>query len=69
MGAGFTIRGVVIASKPHRDQDAIITILTYEQGLISVMVPGAKKHSSRLASLATPPLLADMVLSESKGYY
>ena len=33
------------------------------------MVPGAKKHSSRLASLATPPLLADMVLSESKSFY
>ncbi|MBO4747265.1 MAG: DNA repair protein RecO [Clostridiales bacterium] len=69
MGATFTIRGVVIASRPHRDQDAIITILTPKQGLVSVMVPGAKKHSSRLASLATPPLLADMVLSESKSFY
>ncbi|MBR5937589.1 MAG: DNA repair protein RecO [Clostridiales bacterium] len=69
MGNSFTIRGVVISSKPHRDQDAIITILTYQQGLISAMVPGAKKHSSRMAPLATPPHLADIVLSESKGFY
>ncbi|MBR6254881.1 MAG: DNA repair protein RecO [Clostridiales bacterium] len=69
MGASFSIRGVVIAAKPHRNQDAIITILSPRQGLVSAMVPGAKKHSSRLASLATPPLLADFMLSESKGYY
>lgn len=69
MGASISIRGVVISARPHRDQDAIISILSYNQGVISAMVPGAKKHSSRLASLATPPLLADFVLSESKGYY
>lgn len=69
MGASFSIRGIVIASRPHRNQDAIITIFTPQQGLISVMVPGAKKHSSRLAPLATPPLLADFMLSESKGFY
>ncbi|MBO4928698.1 MAG: DNA repair protein RecO [Clostridiales bacterium] len=69
MGASISVRGVVIASRPHRNQDAIITILTPSQGLVSAMVPGAKKHSSRLASLATPPLLADFVLNSSKGYY
>lgn len=69
MGATISMRGVVIASRPHKDQDAIITILTYQQGLIQATVPGAKKHSSRMASLATPPLLADFVLSESKGFY
>ncbi len=69
MAGAFSIRGVVIQSRPHKDQDAIITILTYQQGLVQATVPGAKKHSSRMASLATPPLLADFVLSESKGFY
>lgn len=69
MGASFTLRGLVIGAKPHRDQDAIISILTPNQGVISAMVPGAKKHSSRLASMATPPILADLVLTDSKGFY
>ena len=69
MGASFRIRGVVIASKPHKDQDAIITILTPQQGLLSATVPGARKHSSRLAPMANPPVLADLVLSESKSFY
>lgn len=69
MGASMTLRGLVIGAKPHRDQDAIISILTPNQGVVSAMVPGAKKHSSRLASMATPPILADMVLTDSKGFY
>ena len=69
MGTSFSIRGVVIATRPHKDQDAIITILHPQHGLLSAVVPGARKHSSRLASMATPPLLADIVLSESKGFY
>jgi len=69
MGTSFRIRGVVIAARPHKDQDAIITILTPQHGLLSATVPGARKHSSRLASMATPPIVADMVLSDSKGFY
>ncbi|MBP5493153.1 MAG: DNA repair protein RecO [Clostridiales bacterium] len=69
MGVSFTLRGLVVASKPHRDQDAIITILSHQKGVVYAMVPGAKKHSSRFASMATPPVLVDFVLSESKGFY
>lgn len=69
MGATISLRAVVIHNRPHRDQDAIVTMLSHKHGLLKVMVPGAKKHSSRLAPLATPPLLGDFVLSESKGFY
>lgn len=69
MGASITVRGLVISTKPHRDQDAIISILTPNRGVISATVPGAKKHSSRYASMATPPMLANMVLTDSKGFF
>ena len=68
MGAAVSIRGVIIESRQHREQDVIIKILTGQNGIISACVPGAKKPSSRLAPYSVPAVFADFVCTQSKGF-
>lgn len=65
----LSIRGIVIRSVIHKENDRIIGILTREHGVVHAIVPGAGKPSSRFAYPTQPLMLCDFVLAKSREFY
>jgi DNA repair protein RecO (recombination protein O) len=65
----LSIRGIVIRSVLHKENDRIIGILTREHGIVHAIVPGAGKPSSRFAYSTKPLMLCDFVLAKTRDFY
>ncbi|MDR1522614.1 MAG: DNA repair protein RecO [Endomicrobium sp.] len=46
----YTIKGMVLNSKVHGEQDKLVTIYSYEWGKFQAVVPSAKKITAKLSS-------------------
>lgn len=66
--AVLSVRGIVLSSKPHREHDRILRILTASHGLIHACAPGAGKPTSRHGPSAQPGALSDFCLTSSKDF-
>lgn len=59
--------GIVLKSRPYGESNKIVTIMTRELGKITVMARGAKKPTSRLASVTLNFSHGMYVIQTSKG--
>lgn len=66
--SALSVRGIVLSSKPHREHDRILRILTATNGLIHACAPGAGKPTSRHGPSSQPGALSDFCLSSSKDF-
>lgn len=64
----LSVRGIVLSSKPHKEHDRILRILTASHGLIHACAPGAGKPTSRHGPSSQPGALSDFCLSSSKDF-
>jgi DNA repair protein RecO (recombination protein O) len=63
----YTIKGIVLKAKIHREQDKLITIYSYESGKFQAVVPSAKKITAKLSS-ATEPLTESEFMVFNNGF-
>jgi DNA repair protein RecO (recombination protein O) len=63
----YTIKGIVLNSKIHREQDKLVTIYSYEWGKFQAVVPSAKKIIAKLSS-ATEPLTESEFMIFNNGF-
>lgn len=61
------IEGIVIKSRPYGESNKIVTLMTRELGKTTVMARGAKKPTSRLASVTLNFTHGMFVIQRSKG--
>jgi DNA repair protein RecO (recombination protein O) len=61
------MKGVVLNSKTHKEQDKLITIYSYERGKFQAVVPSAKKITAKLSS-ATEPLTESEFMIYNNGF-
>lgn len=59
--------GIVLKSRPYGESNKIVTIMTRENGKMTVMARGAKKPTSRLASVTLNFSHGMYVIQHSKG--
>lgn len=64
----FSVRGIVLSAKPHKEHDRILAILTASHGLIHACAPGAGKPTSRHGPSSQPGALSDFCLTCSKDF-
>ena len=62
-------RGLVLRVSPYNDSDAMLTILTGEQGRISAKVRGLRRKNSPLAASCQLLAYAEFTLFDYKGVY
>ena len=53
--------GIVIASTDYKEADSLITVLLKDKGLVSFVVKGAKKMTSKLAANTMPFCLSEFI--------
>lgn len=63
------IRGIVIAEASMGDKDKRLTLLTAEQGKLSVLAKGAKSASARSAACAQLFCYSEFVLNRGRTFY
>ena len=56
----FTTNALVLRSVDYGDYDRILTVLTAENGQISVMAKGARSQKSKLSSLSQPYIYVNL---------
>lgn len=64
-----TTRGLVIRVCPYNDTDAMLTILTSDQGRLSVKVRGLRRKNSPLSAACQLLAYAEFTIFEYKGSY
>ena len=65
----LSVRGLIIRSVLFKESDRMISILTQDEGVISVCASGAAKASSPFSYSTQPLMLCDFVLSKTRDYY
>src|SRR5659263_763149 len=65
----LSVRGLIIRSVLYKESDRMISILTQDEGIISVCASGAAKASSPFSYSTQPLMLCDFVLSKTRDYY
>ncbi len=63
------VRGVVTRSVQYKEKDMIITVLTAEEGLITVYCHGAKSNKSRFLTSVRLFCYSDFVLTKKGDFY
>lgn len=61
--------GLVLRQVNYRDQDQILTILTKEQGLMTVKARGVRSRSSRLKGACQLLAYSEFTVFENRGFY
>ena len=56
----FTTNALILRSVDYGDYDRILTVLTAENGQISVMAKGARSQKSKLSSLSQPYIYVNL---------
>jgi DNA repair protein RecO (recombination protein O) len=59
----------VISSKDFKDSDKLVTIFSYDLGLIHARVRGVKKDKAKLAFAVQPFAFIEFMLSARNGFY
>ncbi|NLT12344.1 MAG: DNA repair protein RecO [Clostridiaceae bacterium] len=67
--SSFTDKGLVLSAIPFKESDRMIRILSRRNGIISAIVPGAGKMSSRNAACARPGVYASLTFSLSHSFH
>ena len=65
----FVTRGLVLRCTDTKESDKILTVLTEELGLVSVIAKGARSRRSKYAAACQNLVYSEMVLSQSSGWY
>ncbi len=66
--SALSVRGIVLSSKPHKENDRLLRILTASHGLIHACAPGAGKPTSRHGPSSQPGALSDFCISTSRDF-
>ncbi|MDR3113030.1 MAG: DNA repair protein RecO [Endomicrobium sp.] len=61
----YTIKGLVLNSKPQAESDKLVTLYSYEWGKIYAVVPGAKKIAAKLSFAAEPVTESEFMVCQS----
>jgi len=62
-------RGIVLRATDTKESDKILTVLTEDLGLVSVIAKGARSRKSRYAAACQNLVYSELVLSQSNGWY
>ena len=62
------VKGIVLRSVDTKESDKILTVLTAEQGKISVVAKGARSRRSRVTAVTQLLAYSELTLSESRGW-
>ena len=63
----LTVRGLVLRVNPYKDADAILTILTEDQGKLTVKARGLRRKNSPLIAPCQLLAYGEFTLFENKG--
>jgi DNA repair protein RecO (recombination protein O) len=66
MTRSYKATGINLKGIPMGETDRLLTILTVEQGLVRVIVPGARKHKSRLAGRSSQFVVNELFIIQGK---
>ena len=67
MATPFKVTGIVIKGHGFGESDRLVTILSPEQGLLKVVVPGARKHRSQLRGRTELLVVNDFLLIKGRS--
>ncbi|MEM9119090.1 MAG: DNA repair protein RecO [Cyanobacteria bacterium P01_F01_bin.56] len=67
MSRSYKATGINLKGSPMGETDRLVTILTIEQGLVRVIVPGARKHKSRLAGRSSQFVVNELFIVQGKS--
>ncbi|MDR1217816.1 MAG: DNA repair protein RecO, partial [Oscillospiraceae bacterium] len=59
-------KGLVLREAEYRDSGKILTVLTSDEGKLTVSARGAKRKNSKLAPYAQPLVFSDMTLLKNR---
>ena len=65
----LTVRGLVLRVTPYKDTDALLTILTENQGRLTVKARGLRRKNSPLTASCQLLAYAEFVLFEYRDFY
>ena len=65
----LTVQGLVLRVTVYNDTDALLTVLTYTHGRLTVKARGLKRKNSPLAASCQLLALSEFTLFENRGYY
>ena len=65
----LTVRGLVLRVTPYKDTDAILTILTEDQGKLSVKARGVRRKNSPLVAPCQLLVYSEFTLFSYRGMY
>lgn len=66
MSRSYKATGINLKGMPMGETDRLLTILTIERGLVRVIVPGARKHKSRLAGRSSQFVVNEVFIVQGK---
>ncbi|MEL6762870.1 MAG: DNA repair protein RecO [Cyanobacteria bacterium J06607_6] len=67
MSRSYKATGINLKGIPMGETDRLVTILTIEQGLVRVIVPGARKHKSRLGGRSSQFVVNELFIVQGKS--
>jgi DNA repair protein RecO (recombination protein O) len=67
MSRSYKATGINLKAMPMGETDRLLTILTVEQGLVRVIVPGARKHKSRLGGRSSQFVVNELFIVQGKS--
>ncbi|MEM6838302.1 MAG: DNA repair protein RecO [Cyanobacteria bacterium P01_C01_bin.120] len=67
MSRSYKATGINLKGLPMGETDRLVTILTIEYGLVRVIVPGARKHKSRLAGRSGQFVVNELFIVQGKN--
>ncbi|WP_267384606.1 DNA repair protein RecO [Cyanobacterium sp. uoEpiScrs1] len=67
MSRTYKTTGIVLKRIPFKEADHLVTILSPEFGLIRAVVPGARKHTSRLSGRSELFVINDLLILKGRS--
>lgn len=65
----LSFKGIVISSNEYKDKDRLLSVLTRDYGLITIMAKGIAKMNSRHAFLSMSFIFCDFTVTKSGAFY
>lgn len=62
-------RGIVISASDYKDSDKLVTIFSFDFGIIKARARGIKKAKAKLSFACQPFAFVEFLLSEKGGFY
>jgi len=67
MSRSYKATGINLKGMPMGETDRLVTILTVEHGLVRAIVPGARKHKSRLGGRSSQFVVNELFIVQGKS--